>query len=423
MRQTNSSAALSAVVYRSRAVTPLSGHDLQGLMQAAQARNRREAVTGVMLYDESHFYQWLEGPADGVSRVMHSIRGDPRHTDIEILSHAPASARRFGDWDMKLATRGMDLALRHSEVVKPPPEILDGLRQHPHRAAGFLLRLVDVASSLISPFSSSDRFSSRATMVPTTASVLRATFLDVVVPKLLDRHRPAASQLDPEWPFSQAAELAELLIASDEGASLQLIRELRGKSRILDGLYAPLFEPAARKLGDLWTNDICSEFEVTLGLARLQTAARLLGMDAPRPPRQKTQSSVLIVPAPGEMHQLVASLDTEWLWSRGWAPRQDFPADNRALEDLVSGAWIDVLDLSLSAAFRRQDRLQNLRQTVTLARRASRNSALLVVVGGRVFAECRGADCEVGADLASPTSQDLDRRLLTASVARARAGS
>jgi hypothetical protein len=53
MRQTNTSASLSTLVYRSRAVAPLSRQDLQGLMQAAQARNRREAITGVMLYHDS----------------------------------------------------------------------------------------------------------------------------------------------------------------------------------------------------------------------------------------------------------------------------------------------------------------------------------------------------------------------------------
>jgi hypothetical protein len=155
-----------------------------------------------------------------------------------------------------------------------------------------------------------------------------------------------------------------------------------------------------------------------LGLTRLQTAVRLLGMDVHPLLRRGLQPNVLVTPAPGEPHGLVASLDSEWLWSRGWAPQQDFPADDRALQDLLSDAWVDVLDLSLSAAFRREDKLSSLRQTIALARQASRNSALLVVVGGRAFAGDQSVVPNVGADLASRTSHSLDSRLLADLAAR-----
>lgn len=421
--QTNSSDPLSTLVYRSRAVTPLSGQDLQGLMQAAQARNRREAITGVMLYDDSHFFQWLEGPADGVGRVMRSIRRDPRHTDLEVLDSSPAMGRCFGDWDMRLATRDIGRALWHGEVIEPPPDIINGLRRYPRRAARLLLRLAHLPDSGAPASAGLDISPSRAPMTRTTASVLRATFLDVVVPKLLQRHGTTATQWGLAGPSSRAAELAELLVSTDDEASLQLIRELRGDSEALGDLYAPLLEPAARKLGDLWSDDLCTEFDVTLGLGRLQTAVRLLGLDAHPLLRRGLQPSVLVVPAPGEAHGLVAALDSEWLWSRGWAPQHGFPADDRALEELVSGAWVDVLDLSLSAAFSRKEGLSRLRRSITQARRASRNTAMLVVVGGRIFAEKQRIGRDVGADLASPTSQSLDRRLLAGLARRARAGS
>ena len=53
--------SLANVVYCSRAVTPLSDPELQDLMQTAQTRNHRERVTGVMLYDDRHFFQGLKG--------------------------------------------------------------------------------------------------------------------------------------------------------------------------------------------------------------------------------------------------------------------------------------------------------------------------------------------------------------------------
>ena len=107
-----------------------------------------------------------------------------------------------------------------------------------------------------------------------------------------------------------------------------MIRELRGRDGDVRHLFAPLFEPAARSLGDLWDDDICSEFDLVLGLCRLQTAVRLLGADTPRAvPRGSLQPNVLITPVPGELHQLVASFDSEWLWKAGWTPQIEFPSE------------------------------------------------------------------------------------------------
>ena len=78
----------------------------------------------------------------------------------------------------------------------------------------------------------------------------------------------------------------------------------------------------------------------------------------------------------------------------------------------MSEAWIDVLDLSLSAAFRRKDALPRLARTIAHARRASRNPALVVIVGGRAFVEAGAAGPDVGADLASRTSRNVDRLML-----------
>ncbi|WP_343896317.1 BLUF domain-containing protein, partial [Craurococcus roseus] len=99
-------AALCNLVYRSRAVAPLGPAELGGLVAAAQARNRAESVTGVVVYDDGRFLQWLEGPAEGVGRVAASVSADARHADVEILHEEPAhGGRRFGGWDMRLAAR------------------------------------------------------------------------------------------------------------------------------------------------------------------------------------------------------------------------------------------------------------------------------------------------------------------------------
>jgi hypothetical protein len=174
-----------------------------------------------------------------------------------------------------------------------------------------------------------------------------------------------------------------------------------------------VLEPAARRLGDLWGEDFCSEFELTLALCRLQTAVRVLTAEQPyRKLDNLNQPSVLIVPEPGEMHLLGAALDSTILDGAGWAPRREFPRNDNALQDLVSSSWFDVLDLSLSVALRREHWLPRVTQTIAHARRASQNPQLLVVVGGRVFAEQADAGTNVGANLASTTAGNVDREIL-----------
>ncbi len=404
----SSAANLSTVVYRSQAVRELSPPELIDLTRVSAARNEREAITGLMLYDSGRFFQWLEGPADSVNRVMGSICNDRRHTDIELLNNQSAEVRTFAGWSMKLATPG-PAAKTWRDVIEPPRDIVERLRQHPETAPSLLVNLVDIA-----PPAAADvpqRGDAASKLNRRTATILKSVILSAVLPKLLGS-RSAADAMIGLPASARAGELAELLIHGDHDAALELMRELRGAVRSNGRLYASVLEPAARNLGDLWDEDLCSEFDLTLGLVRLQMAVRLLAPDPYRPAHyHESQPAVLIVPEPGEMHRLGATLDGTVLGDAGWAPDCEFPKDDKALQDIVSGTWYDVLDLSLSAALRRERWLPRLSQTIEDARRASMNPDLVVVVGGRAFVE-NTVGSDVGADLASRTSGNVDRTIM-----------
>jgi methanogenic corrinoid protein MtbC1 len=405
-------APLARVVYRSRAVRPVSPPELHELTAAAQVRNARESITGLMLYDDSNFFQWLEGPPKGVGRIMRSIRNDGRHTDIDILSQRSAPSRTFGDWSMKLATPGPNSITWQRDVIEPPREIVEDLRARPKAAPALLVKL---SPSSARGAATDNLVADQIAALPLhhkTAAILKRVMLSSVIPKLATGHGVQARQaaLLPASP--RAEELAELLIAADQAAAAELIKELQAEQGPFVNLYATLFEPAARRLGDLWSDDTCSEFDVTLGLCRLQTAVRLLSADTVRPlPSRLKQPIVLIAPEPGELHRLGAALDSDTLWNAGWSPHCEYPTDDKTLQDLVSSTWFDVLDLSLSAAFRREHWLPRITETIAHAREASRNPALMVVVGGRVFLEEQTAGSKVGADLATKTALNVDRSI------------
>ena len=80
----------------------------------------------------------------------------------------------------------------------------------------------------------------------------------------------------------------------------------------------------------------------------------------------------------------------------------------------MAGSWIDVLDLSLSTSFRRENRLAQLGETIAHARRASLNPDLVVVVSGRAFDHRGDVAREVGADASFGSASAAESTILEA---------
>lgn len=93
---------LSTLIYRSRAVEPVSSEDLTGLLIRARERNAALQVTGILLFDGIHFVQLLEGPDTAVTQLFHAIRRDAAHKNVVRLMQDQGPARRFGGDAMAL---------------------------------------------------------------------------------------------------------------------------------------------------------------------------------------------------------------------------------------------------------------------------------------------------------------------------------
>jgi methanogenic corrinoid protein MtbC1 len=396
-----------SVVYRSRAKTPLRLPALQELAQLAQQRNRREAITGLMVYDFPCFYQWLEGPQDSVERILHSIRRDPRHTDFEILSAKPIDNRVFSGWDMKLASRDAGLAVVQRDILLPLLETVRELRRHPE-AAPELLKTLAPHKQI-----TRRRGVRKPVLEKKSAAVLENLIRSNVIPELLLRHGAAVLIPPPLILEKQSVELAGLLLAAKPDWALNLIHDQIGNHQSAVPLFATLLEPAARRLGDLWQADSCSDFDVTIALSYLQSAVRLLGTEFLQQPLSPANTPhVLVVPLPGELHGLGAALDSEAMWHAGWTPQSEFPTDNAALQRLLQSEWFDVLDLTMSVALQRAHWLPRLAETIRLARRASRNPDMVVMVGGRIFADAEATGNDVVANGSNATASHITADIL-----------
>lgn len=77
-----------------------SDEQLGTLLRKARERNQREGVTGVLLYADGTFLQYIEGPAQGLLRVYEAILRDPLHHHIFEMLREPLAQREFGQWAM-----------------------------------------------------------------------------------------------------------------------------------------------------------------------------------------------------------------------------------------------------------------------------------------------------------------------------------
>jgi hypothetical protein len=413
---------LASLVYQSQSVAPMSEPDLQRLVASSQARNRKEGVTGLLIYDQGRFLQWLEGPTAGVGRVWQSISEDPRHTDVSVLGQSTAPVRFFGANAMALGKRrgdGEEATKRRGEVGLPA-ELIETLRESPRTAPWVLARLAGLEQS------AAEAALRHAQPVGERLNAgrlsLQAIIDGVIVPRLLAKHE--GPLLAPLIIDARAGELARLLLTADPEAAFALINVQRADGRSIAQLCAGLFEPAARALGDLWLSDDCSQFDVTQGMGHLQRALRRISIETSsadvRPLPWALPHAVLVAPSPRETHMLGSVIASEMFWRAGWDVQCEFPDTDEALGQLVHDRWFDVLDLSLSGAFTREHSLPAMAASIRAAHAESLNPALTVIVDGRVFHERPQAFNEVGADGSTASAQDAAPTALH--LARAGAG-
>lgn len=86
---------LHRVIYASEAVgaTGVSTLSIAQILGVSDRNNRRDRVTGCLMFHEGHILQVLEGERADLDRLMRRVIADPRHTGLRVLSDMPIPAR------------------------------------------------------------------------------------------------------------------------------------------------------------------------------------------------------------------------------------------------------------------------------------------------------------------------------------------
>jgi hypothetical protein len=95
---------LHSIMYTSVASYALSKADLEHLLSSARERNLQQHITGVLLYVEGRFMQYLEGPKAGLETVLVHIKASPMHHHLDIQAMKAIDAREYEAWSMAYVT-------------------------------------------------------------------------------------------------------------------------------------------------------------------------------------------------------------------------------------------------------------------------------------------------------------------------------
>jgi hypothetical protein len=109
------------VTYTSLAALDLSEEQLRSIHEAALSLNGIDGISGLLLFNGTHFLQWIEGPPDAIDELVERLRRDPRHSGFEIRDERMADERIFGDWSMKLVRVRSSFLLAQDDVVPQLP--------------------------------------------------------------------------------------------------------------------------------------------------------------------------------------------------------------------------------------------------------------------------------------------------------------
>lgn len=104
---------LSTIIYRSHIAGHVPVKSLTDLAVKANKINESSDISGILLFNGTHFFQVLEGPEQAVKAIYSRICQDPRHHNLVELMRDYAPSRRFGNVGMEL----FDLGQHDKETV------------------------------------------------------------------------------------------------------------------------------------------------------------------------------------------------------------------------------------------------------------------------------------------------------------------
>ena len=176
-----------------------------------------------------------------------------------------------------------------------------------------------------------------------------------------------------------------------------LLRELK-KARVSAAALADLYIPeAARRMGDAWTDDQMSWLDVSIGVGRLQSLLREIGMAWVADQAGDTgHGTVLLIVPDREQHTLGPMVAMGQMRRYGVSVCLRIAPSHNELRSLMVARQFDGVLISIAT----KDKLESVSNTVQFIK-AVAGKPMPIVVGGAVTPKVEDLAAATGADLAS----------------------
>ncbi|MGB3624468.1 MAG: cobalamin-dependent protein [Henriciella sp.] len=194
-------------------------------------------------------------------------------------------------------------------------------------------------------------------------------------------------------------EFLDLMIDHSVTSGHEFVDNLVREGISIESIYVDLLAPTARRMGELWEEDIRNFAEVTIGLCRLHEVLRHNSLSpavrqvfpAPETP------SILLSTACGDQHVFGVIMVAEFFIKEGWRVTCEPGAKVDELLRIVSSTTFDVVGLSVARSHEAND----ISGVIGQLRTTSRNKDIKVIIGGALVGRDESIAGQVGADAAS----------------------
>ena len=136
---------LTSVTYTSLARLDLQASDLEAIHRTAREKNALDGITGLLVFNGTHFLQIVEGAEDAIEDLVERLRKDPRHNGFEIRDRRKVDARSFPDWSMELVRVNASYFEARDKITDRLPDTV------PVAIQARLLRMTELISTIEFP--------------------------------------------------------------------------------------------------------------------------------------------------------------------------------------------------------------------------------------------------------------------------------
>jgi hypothetical protein len=101
--------------------------EVERILASSRRNNRRDGITGFLLFNGHRFLQHLEGPPAMVQATFERISADPRHRAVVVLGRKEVDSRIFAKWAMAFERVDSALPERRLSLVEQVEALVAGI--------------------------------------------------------------------------------------------------------------------------------------------------------------------------------------------------------------------------------------------------------------------------------------------------------